>query len=349
LEKLCQVPSLEILDISRNKLTGIPDSIRRLSNLKVLSIAKNLIRKLPSCFGDMKDLRIIKFEGNPLVFPPQEILQRPPEMKYELWMNKLKEHLRRCGDNLMVDLIESDPVVISDELKRLSLDNLNHHDRRLLFAFGNICLLLWRMLPAETQSLRRNTSAVMCLLNSNRDKLKDDICRCVKSTRSLVCSTKDWAFPASKIWIDTSMIKFVILNLYASNLEISEVLSAHDKNFSVNKADYDKFQIAVESTKIVTDHLSNILRLISASEKISPLIIKKYQGILSEFRYIIEAAQNSNEGIDNFHANAHLFLSDVVKFTIKMKRFVNKNTARPFYDLIKSSKKSFTLLRDQSR
>lgn len=66
---------MEILDLGRNQLSVLPSDIAKLTSLKVLSIRKNQIRELPICLAEMGSLQVIKFEGNPLVFPPKEVLQ----------------------------------------------------------------------------------------------------------------------------------------------------------------------------------------------------------------------------------------------------------------------------------
>jgi hypothetical protein len=65
--------SLEILDVSRNKLRSIPPKIANLASLKVLAIAKNRIEELPVCLGEMNSLQVLKLDGNQLVFPPPDI------------------------------------------------------------------------------------------------------------------------------------------------------------------------------------------------------------------------------------------------------------------------------------
>lgn len=67
------MPSLEILDVSRNKITVIPPKIANLTSLKVLAIAKNKIEELPVCLGDINSLQVLKLDGNPLRFPPPEV------------------------------------------------------------------------------------------------------------------------------------------------------------------------------------------------------------------------------------------------------------------------------------
>ncbi|KOS21716.1 Leucine-rich repeat-containing protein sog2 [Escovopsis weberi] len=71
---LCELSSLEILDLGRNQLRSLPPELSKLSSLKVLSIPKNQIRELPLCIADMLSLQVIKFEGNPISFPPREVL-----------------------------------------------------------------------------------------------------------------------------------------------------------------------------------------------------------------------------------------------------------------------------------
>lgn len=73
--QLCDLKSLEILDLGRNMLQVLPPEIVKLSSLKVLSIPKNKITHLPLCLADMPSLSVVKLEGNPLKYPPPEILQ----------------------------------------------------------------------------------------------------------------------------------------------------------------------------------------------------------------------------------------------------------------------------------
>jgi hypothetical protein len=67
------MPSLEILDVSRNRITVIPPRIANLTSLKVLAIAKNRIEELPVCLGDINSLQVLKLDGNPLRFPPPDV------------------------------------------------------------------------------------------------------------------------------------------------------------------------------------------------------------------------------------------------------------------------------------
>lgn len=73
--QICELTSLEILDLGRNKLRVLPPELVKLTSLKVLSVQKNRIEELPLCLADMTTLQVLKLDGNPIQFPPKEILQ----------------------------------------------------------------------------------------------------------------------------------------------------------------------------------------------------------------------------------------------------------------------------------
>ncbi|GAA6010377.1 hypothetical protein JCM11491_006293 [Sporobolomyces phaffii] len=70
---LCEMPSIEILDISRNKIRKLPHNPGTLVNLKVFSIAKNRVKRLPTWFTAMLHLKVLKLDHNPLEWPPREV------------------------------------------------------------------------------------------------------------------------------------------------------------------------------------------------------------------------------------------------------------------------------------
>ena len=61
-----KLPQLEILDLSRNKLSKVPDEIGNMKALRVLSLLNNSIENVPYCLGNLDTLRILKLAGNPL-------------------------------------------------------------------------------------------------------------------------------------------------------------------------------------------------------------------------------------------------------------------------------------------
>ena len=75
--QICDLTSLEILDLRRNKLKVLPPELVKLASLKVLSVQGNRIEVLPLCLADMASLQVLKISGNPIRFPPKEVLQPP--------------------------------------------------------------------------------------------------------------------------------------------------------------------------------------------------------------------------------------------------------------------------------
>ena len=100
--------ALEILDLSRNSISRIPDEVSRMGRLRVLSLADNLITTVPLFFGHMDALQILKLLGNRLtrreimnivartVEPISPSLQALSENRREAAVTRvLKEWMRR--------------------------------------------------------------------------------------------------------------------------------------------------------------------------------------------------------------------------------------------------------------
>ncbi|KAK0836230.1 RAM signaling network component [Friedmanniomyces endolithicus] len=74
-EAVLQLTALEILDISKNRIVSIPEGIKNMTSLKFLAVARNKITRLPLALGDMPSLSKLKFDENPIVFPPPDALK----------------------------------------------------------------------------------------------------------------------------------------------------------------------------------------------------------------------------------------------------------------------------------
>ncbi|KAH9180629.1 RAM signaling pathway protein-domain-containing protein [Lactarius sanguifluus] len=73
--KLTAMPSLEILDIGRNKLRRLPSQPGSLVNLRVFSFYKNKITRLPPYMAKFTRLSILRAEQNPWEWPPKSIME----------------------------------------------------------------------------------------------------------------------------------------------------------------------------------------------------------------------------------------------------------------------------------
>jgi Leucine-rich repeat (LRR) protein len=67
--QLTQMPSLEILDMSKNQISAFPDTPGRLIYLKVLSLTHNKLYALPPYMVDFPQLKVFKVDGNPVQWP----------------------------------------------------------------------------------------------------------------------------------------------------------------------------------------------------------------------------------------------------------------------------------------
>ncbi|KAI9613871.1 hypothetical protein H4Q26_009721 [Puccinia striiformis f. sp. tritici PST-130] len=71
---LTRMPSLEILDVSRNKIKAFPRRPGSLDRLRVLSVSRNRIKRLPNYVANLTTLRVLKIDHNPVIWPPKELV-----------------------------------------------------------------------------------------------------------------------------------------------------------------------------------------------------------------------------------------------------------------------------------
>ena len=120
--QLTRLPSLEILDVSRNRIRALPLDIGCLINLtvytdvphvciclhcvraracpssdslQVLAMAKNKLNALPTYISDMKRLKVLKVDHNPITFPPKEVWELNEDANRDTWLEGVKRFLRR--------------------------------------------------------------------------------------------------------------------------------------------------------------------------------------------------------------------------------------------------------------
>lgn len=70
--------SLEVLNLSGNALSALPDDLHRLGKLKVLFASDNLFTELPACLGRCEQLRIVGLKANRIEHVPAQAL--PPRL-----------------------------------------------------------------------------------------------------------------------------------------------------------------------------------------------------------------------------------------------------------------------------
>ncbi|PVH16920.1 NAD+ synthetase [Candidozyma duobushaemuli] len=81
-------PRLEFLDVSSNRLKGLPPQVSLLADLRVLHLSNNNFSYLPPTLGELISLERLTVSGNPLVIPSQQTFQ-----SLEKDTNRLKAYL----------------------------------------------------------------------------------------------------------------------------------------------------------------------------------------------------------------------------------------------------------------
>ncbi|HTA27400.1 MAG TPA: hypothetical protein VK809_06415 [Bacteroidia bacterium] len=124
-QKLTEVPedirkftNLQYLDLSKNKITVLPKWIGELKNLQFLILSKTKIDSLPPEFGDLTNLKYFIMNRSELQKLPHTI-GKLKELRYmDLWGSNLSYfpyELSYLSDNLRIFLLQD--VLISSKLQ----------------------------------------------------------------------------------------------------------------------------------------------------------------------------------------------------------------------------------------
>lgn len=126
---MLQLSKLEILDLSRNKLTSIPEDVKSLTSLKFLAVARNRITRLPLALGEMHSLGKLKFDENPLEFPPSEVYKLSPERSSAHETERDKEICQKVKRFLRA-------TAVKQKLRAFSEEDLRYHNTLQPYSCG---------------------------------------------------------------------------------------------------------------------------------------------------------------------------------------------------------------------
>uniref|UniRef100_A0A8C7XVD3 Leucine rich repeat containing 1 n=1 Tax=Oryzias sinensis TaxID=183150 RepID=A0A8C7XVD3_9TELE len=96
-QTLCRIRNLVCLDVSENKLEGLPQELGGLENLTDLLVSQNSIEALPESIGKLQKLSILKVDQNRLTCLPESIGSCESLAELILTENQIKSLPRSIG------------------------------------------------------------------------------------------------------------------------------------------------------------------------------------------------------------------------------------------------------------
>jgi Leucine-rich repeat (LRR) protein len=159
--------TLQILDLSDNLLTELPDSISQLKNLKIIFFERNKFTEFPIILKELPLLNMIGFKSNKIHTVPENAF--PPMLRWLiLTNNQIKKIPKSIGNCLLLqkctlagNQIEELPSEMKNcinlELLRISANKLNSIPK-WLFELPNLSWIAFGGNPASHQ-IETNTNS----------------------------------------------------------------------------------------------------------------------------------------------------------------------------------------------
>jgi len=153
--------TLEVLNLSGNALSSLPDDLHRLTRLRVLFCSDNQFSELPACLGQCTALTMVGFKANRIVNVPGDAL--PPQLRWLILTDNRIESLpkelgeRRALQKLMLagNCLRSLPDSLRHchrlELLRIAANQLNELPQWLL-TLPSLTWLAYAGNPLETEA-----------------------------------------------------------------------------------------------------------------------------------------------------------------------------------------------------
>ncbi len=124
--------SLEILNLSGNALSSLPDDLHRLPHLRVLFCSDNAFTELPECLGQCAKLSMIGFKANQISHVPAAAL--PPLLR---WLILTDNRIGQLPDELGERPLLQKLMLAGNQLSDLPHSLANCHNLELLRIASN--------------------------------------------------------------------------------------------------------------------------------------------------------------------------------------------------------------------
>ena len=124
--------SLEILNLSGNALSSLPDDLHRLPHLRVLFCSDNAFTELPACLGQCQQLSMIGFKANQIEHVPAAAL--PLQLR---WLILTDNHISHLPDELGERPLLQKLMLAGNRLEQLPESLAQCHNLELLRIASN--------------------------------------------------------------------------------------------------------------------------------------------------------------------------------------------------------------------
>ena len=124
--------SLEILNLTDNALSSLPDDLHRLSHLRVLFCSDNAFTELPACLGQCAQLSMIGFKANRISHVPAAAL--PPQLRWLILTDNCISQLpNELGERPLLQKL----MLAGNQLAHLPQSLANCHNLELIRIAAN--------------------------------------------------------------------------------------------------------------------------------------------------------------------------------------------------------------------
>lgn len=164
LEILTLADSLEILDLSNNALSSLPNELAQLTKLKIIFASQNKFEHLPNVLGKLPNLEMVGFKSNQIKEVAQESL--PAQLRWLILTDNLIETLPNSlgerprlqklalAGNRLTELPQTLAKAHNLELMRISANKLTQCPEQLL----NLPKLAWFAFAGNPFSVVKQTT-----------------------------------------------------------------------------------------------------------------------------------------------------------------------------------------------